>query len=293
MRPDPPDAQFVERAAELRTVSVPAELLRQRRGRRAGPRAEDGVPIGVQGRGHAVAADELAQEQEVSVGVLRVAEDRGDDAAGGIVDRGEEHAARATVLQPGMVAAVDLDEQPCLQHPFPATAMTWRAPGAGATNAGGTEQPLHGPTGHSDAVTFAKQFRELVIVHAYIARARQRQHLGADRLSNAPRRGPTAVAMRQRCKTPLPHPRQQPPDLANGEAQQRGRLRGPERVMLYPSEDLSTLLLLLRQGDRLPVHYSRVTESLARYRVTNSLTYYTTKVRHLTRDPGVWYRLVN
>ena len=44
--------------------------------------------------------------------------------------------------------------------------------------------------------------------------------------------------------------------------------------MLNLGEEMHAVVLLLGQGDRLPVHSPRVTDSLARWRVTKSLTYY-------------------
>lgn len=57
---------------------------------------------------------------------------------------------------------------------------------------------------------------------------------------------------------------QQPAEVAQREAQQRGGLWGPEHPVLHPGQDLDTVLLFAGQGNRLPSHAPRVTDSLSR-----------------------------
>lgn len=62
--------------------------------------------------------------------------------------------------------------------------------------------------------------------------------------------------------------------MAYREPEQPGRLVSLHGSVLHLGEDVHAALLLLGQGDRLPGHSPRVTDSLTRYGVTNSLTYY-------------------
>lgn len=72
-----------------------------------------------------------AQQEEVAVGILLKAEDGSQHAAGGIVDGSQQHEPRAAVLEPGVVAAVHLDEEPRLGHALPAATMARGTAGTG------------------------------------------------------------------------------------------------------------------------------------------------------------------
>ena len=71
--------------------------------------------------------------------ILFEAQDRGQDAARRVVNSGEEHQAGAAVLEPGMLAAIHLDEEARLGHALAPAAMAWWAAGAGTTDASLTE----------------------------------------------------------------------------------------------------------------------------------------------------------
>src|SRR5579864_3288556 len=143
---DPGDSEFLERAADLGRGDVALELLRQALW---SPRIamKDTMPVGVGRCGQAVAADELAQQQEIAVRILLVAKDTGEDFPRGIVDGRQEDEARAAVLEPGMVAAVHLHEEPGLRHPLAPAPVLGRSPGAGTPEACLAQQALHGGPG--------------------------------------------------------------------------------------------------------------------------------------------------
>lgn len=135
MGPDPFDAQFAERPPDLGLAWGAAELLVEGE-RDAGIGAKNAVAIGVHGRGEAVAADEMAEQQEVAVRIFLETEDGPEHAARGIIDRGEEDEAGAAVLQPGVVTTIELDEEARLRHALSSAAMAWGAAGAGTAQAG-------------------------------------------------------------------------------------------------------------------------------------------------------------
>jgi len=260
-RGDPADPEFVERSPDLCGGDVTLELLREAL---RGPRIamKDAMPIGVGGGGQAIASDELTQQEEIAVRILLGAKDASEDFARGIVDGGEEDEARAAILQPGMVTAVHLDEEPGLGHALAAAAMLGRAPGAWAPDARLAQQALDGGTGQDEAVVLPEELGEVMIVGAGVARAGQGQDLSPNDLGEAVRRDPPAVAMGERRRATVADLRQQATEVTEREAQESGRVRHCEVPLHDLDQDMGSLLLLLGQGDRLPVHCPRVTESL-------------------------------
>jgi hypothetical protein len=107
---DPADAEFLEGAADLGGLGPALELLGQGE-RGAGVAMKDPVAVGVGGRGEAIAADELAEEPEVAMGIFLQAEDAAEDLARGVVDGGVEHETRPAIFEPGVVAAIHLDQE--------------------------------------------------------------------------------------------------------------------------------------------------------------------------------------
>ena len=263
MRADPADAEFLEGTADLGRGGPALKLLGQGE-RGAGIAVEDPVAVGVSGTGEAIAPDELAEEQEVAVGVLFQAEDAAEDLASRVVYGRVEHQARAAIFEPGVMAAVHLDEETGLGHAFPASAMAGWATGAGAADPAGAEKPLHRPARDRQSLALLEQLGEVVIIHARIGSTGQGEDAGPDRLREAPGRGPAAVAMGQSCKALLAQAGEEPAEVAKREAQELGggsRLQG---AVLNLGEEMHAVLLLLGQGDRLPSHAPRVTDSLAR-----------------------------
>jgi len=226
MGTDPADAQFLERPADLSGLGSALELLGQG-ARGAGVAVKDPMPIGVGRSREAIAPDELAQEEEVAVGVLLETEDAPQHAAGGVIDGGQQHKPRAAVLQPGVVAAVQLDQEAGLRHALAAAAMAGRPAGTGTADPGGAKQPLHSLAGEAQALALPEELGEVVIIHAGVAGAGQREDPSPHRLGEAPGRGTAAVAMGESGKALLAKAREQAAKVAKREAQQQGSLLGP------------------------------------------------------------------
>ena len=225
MRTDPTDAEFLKGAPDLGGRGPALELLGQCE-RGAGIAVEDPMTVGVRRRGEAIAADELAEEQEVAVSILFQAEDAAEDLARRVIDGRVEDQTRPAIFEPGVVAAVHLDEETSLRHAVPAAAMAGRAAGAGAADALGAEQPLHGGTGEPQALALPEQVGEVVIVRAGIGGARQGKNSGPDGFREAPRGGAAAVPMGQGREALLAQAGQQSAEVAKRETQQHGGLRG-------------------------------------------------------------------
>ncbi len=85
---------------------------------------EDSVPIGVDGEWQARAESELAEDLEVAVSGFLGVEPPGEHVAGGIINERMQDECGAALLQPGVVAAVALDEHPRLGHALAPVAMT-------------------------------------------------------------------------------------------------------------------------------------------------------------------------
>jgi len=270
---DPANPEFLQRAADLGGLGGPEELLGERQ-RGPGFRAKDAMAIGVGGGGDAIAADHVAKEQKIAMGILLRSKDTAEDAAGGIVDGRMQDKARAAVLEPRVVTAVHLDEEAGLRHGRPAPAMPWGAPASGARQPMRAEEALHRGPGDVHALAFRQELGEVAVVAALIGGTGQGQDPGPQRRREVPRGHAAAVPMGQGGDATLAQCRQQAPDVADGQAQQGGGGSGIKAAMLDLGEDLSPLLLSLRQGDRLPVHPPRVTESLSSYGVTESLSSY-------------------
>ncbi len=260
---DPANPEVLERPADLGRGDLALELLREALWR---PRItmKDAVPIGVGGGRQAIAADELAQQQEIAVGVLLGAKDAGQDFPCGIVDGREEHEARAALLEPGMVTAVHLDEEPRLGHALAPTAMLGGAPGTGAPDARLAQQALHGGPGEDEALVVPEELGEVMIVGAGVAGAGQGEDLRPEGLGEAARGSPSAVAMGERRRAVVADLRQQPTEVTAREAQESGRVRHGEVPLDDLDQDMSSLLFSLAQRDSPPVHGPRVTESLIR-----------------------------
>jgi hypothetical protein len=259
---DPADAEFVEGPADLCRGDVPLELLGQ-----ALPGAritmKDPVSIGIRGGRQAVAANEVTEEEEVAVGIFHGAKDPGEELAGGIVDRGEQDEARAALLEPGMVAAVHLDEEASLWHAVPAASMTRRPAGARAADAGVAEEALYGGPRHEQALVLAEQVSEVVVVDAGVARAGQQQDPAADGVGQSAGRRVPAVAVRERRRPVSSDSCHQAFDMAGRQAQQSGCLTHGNAALDNPHQDGCSLLLLPAQCDSPLGHGARVTESLS------------------------------
>lgn len=212
MRTDPADAKFLKGAPDLSGCGPALELLGHGQ-RRAGIAVKDPVAVRVRRRGEPIATDEVAEEQEVAVGVLFQAEDPAEDPARRVIDGGVEDEPRPALFEPGVVTAVHLDEEPGLGHAVPAAAMAGWPAGAGAANPGCPEESLHRPTRQTQVLAFGEQFGEVVIIHAHIPGAGQREHPGPNLLGEAPGRGAAAVAMGESHETPLAQAGEEPTEV--------------------------------------------------------------------------------
>ena len=140
---------------------------------------ENGVAIAVQRQWNAPALDQALQQREVSGGVLAGAKHGVDHGAGGIVHRQQQGELGAAVLQPGVMAAVQLQQHPSLGHPLAAKTVLRRAPTPRTADAGLGENAAHRGPAQVDALLFAEQLGEVGVVGALVAVGGQFHHCGS------------------------------------------------------------------------------------------------------------------
>ena len=99
--------------------------------RLAGVVLEYRVAVAVQRQWNAPALDQAFQQREVSSRVFADAKHGVDHGAGGIVHRQQQGEFGSSVLQPGVMAAVQLHQHPRLWHPLAAKTVLRGAPAAG------------------------------------------------------------------------------------------------------------------------------------------------------------------
>ena len=116
------------------------------------------------------------QQREVSGGVLADAKHGVDHGAGGIVHRQQQGEFGASVLQPGVMAAVQLQQHPRLGHPLAAKTVLRRAPTPRTADAGLGENAAHRGPAQVDALALPEQHGEVGVVGALVAVGGQFHH---------------------------------------------------------------------------------------------------------------------
>ena len=154
----------------------PAELGRP--GREAGSRRvpEHAVAVGVESHGQAATLHQPADQQEVAVGILLLTEPGGHHRAGGVIHRQQQHELGASVLQPGVVATVQLHQHASLGHPLTTETVLRRAPAAGTADARLGQNAAHRGPAQVDAFPLLQQFGEMGVVGALVTLCSQLHH---------------------------------------------------------------------------------------------------------------------
>jgi len=89
------------------------------------------------------------------------------------VDGGMEDEPRPAVFEPGMMTAIDLDEEAGLGHGLAAAPVAWRTPFPGTGQAVLAEEALDGRARDLDAFAVLECFGEVTVVEAGIGRTGQ------------------------------------------------------------------------------------------------------------------------
>jgi hypothetical protein len=131
------------------------------------------MAVGVRGGGNAVAANDLVEELEIAMSIFLGAKNAPQHAARRIVDGRMQDEPWAPVFEPGMMTAVDLDEETRLRHGLTAAAVAWGTPFAGTGQSVLPEEALDRRTRDPDAFAVLEGFGEVTVVEARIGRTGQ------------------------------------------------------------------------------------------------------------------------
>jgi hypothetical protein len=119
---DPVDAQFLQGAFDLGRRGFPGELLGE--GERALRRAvKDAMAIAVGSDGDPLGLGEGVKDVEIPMRIFLVPKGGGRDFPRGVINHRQEGEARTALLQPIVVAAIELHEEAFLRHALPAVAV--------------------------------------------------------------------------------------------------------------------------------------------------------------------------
>src|SRR5450756_55870 len=108
MRPDGGDLQLLEQTAELGRLSSARQLLIQAQWPR-GQGLEDAVAVPIQRQWTALGEHNVAEQQEVAMGVLLLPEQGVGHLPSSIVDGPQQTHIRSPTLQPVVAAPVGLE----------------------------------------------------------------------------------------------------------------------------------------------------------------------------------------
>ena len=182
------------------------------------------MAVAVEGERNAAAPDDLLQQEEVAARVLDGAEEGVHGCAGRIVDGEQQGEARAAFLEPGVMAAVDLQQHPLAGHPLTPDTVLGRPAPAGTRDAGPRQDPADGPTAHVQALVLPEQLGEVGVVRSRVAGAGEAHHgRGDDGRDGVVRTAPAVGG-------------EEPPRVSLADAQDLGGLRGPQISGHHPFE---------------------------------------------------------
>lgn len=166
----PVDPEFLQEATHLRRGARPLELFFEAPARGAGA-PEDAVAVGVGGEGEAGSASELAEDVKVACGRFLIVEPAGEDLTRGIIHGGVQDESGTAVFEPGMMAAVELDEHAFLRHAVAAGAVLRRAAPAGAGDAGLMQEATDGLARDTYPFPFDEELGEVLVVDGGVGSA--------------------------------------------------------------------------------------------------------------------------
>ena len=92
------------------------------------------------------------------------------DGARGVVDGEQQGEARAALLEPGVMAAVDLEQHPRPWHALAPHAVPWRAAPPRAGHAGPRQDAPHRGAAEYEVLVLLEQLGEVGVVGARVAR---------------------------------------------------------------------------------------------------------------------------
>ncbi len=164
---------------------------------------EDAVAIAVDGQGDPIAAYDSLHQQEVAPGVLLRSEESIGHRPGGIVHRQQQDESGSSILQPAVMAAVDLQQHALLGHPFPSDPVLGRTMLPGAGQAMAVEKAAYRLTAQVNTLPIRQHFGEVAVIESGVLLAGQNHRGGSDILGDRIAGLATPVAVDQ-CGGPVP-----------------------------------------------------------------------------------------
>ena len=205
------------------------------------------MAVAIKGQGDSPLPDQPFQEHQVAAGVLAGAECRLGHGAGGVVHGDEQRQLRSQVLQPGMVAAVDLHQHALLGHAPAPEAVLLGAAAARTADACLDQNSAQRGTAQIDALAFPQQLGEMSMVGARIAVAGQLHHGSRSGFGDGIV-GPAAPVPVGQCgRTDLAVSREETLGVALAHSHDLGSLGDGKLVFQNAVENLNPCLFLLIQ----------------------------------------------
>ena len=208
---------------------------------------EDPVAIAIESQGGLIAADDPLHQQEVAPGVLIGLEDGARHRAGSIIHRQQQGEPRPPLFQPGVMAAVDLQQHALLGHPLPPYPVFGGTvpPGAGQTVA--VQETAHRLATQVNTFPVRQHLAQVAVVEAGVLPAGQDDHGGGNVFVDRVAGLTSSVAVDQ-CGGPFPPVgRQDSPDLAFTDPQNFGSLGCGQLIFQHAVQYLESGLLSLVQ----------------------------------------------
>src|ERR687895_130559 len=134
-------AQFFQSSTPLSRPAISSPLWTRT------PGQKDGVAIGVHCHGHTPTSDDALEQGQVAPGVLLFLEQGIRHLPSSIVHCQQQGQPGSSALQPGMVAAIQLQQHSLLGHPWSTTPVVWRSTLAWARESGPHQEAPYGGQG--------------------------------------------------------------------------------------------------------------------------------------------------
>ena len=157
---------------------------------------------------------------------------------GSVVHRQQQGQPGSPILQPEVVAPIQLEQHPFLRHPLPATPMLWWPTVAGAGQPGPYQNPPCRGPGQHQSLPLGQQLGQLGMVDPQVALLGQGHYSLLDGFWSGVGRHPSPVLMHQSPSPFFPIGRQQSPSLPFTHPQQRGSLPHRPVSLQHSIQDL-------------------------------------------------------
>ena len=245
---DPVDGEFGQGPGDLRGCGFPHQLLLE--GQACGLAAvKDAVAITVDCDRDAFRVCEGVQDLEVAVGIFLFAKRGGEDLAGRIIDGRDQGQARTALVEPGVGATVELDEEAGLRHPLTTSAVARRAATPRARQACRTQDAADGGPGEDQSFALDQELVEVMIVEADVELAGEAHNTGPDVVRDAVDGETPVIPMDESGQAPGLQSCAQAADLAHRSSQEFGGLGHQQFATVEGMEDFQTLFGTVRQGN--------------------------------------------